>query len=353
MLSMITQMESRMRRGERALLAFAAVLMGVAALLPIWRIEIWAPQYPEGLFMQIGTYNLSGHVDQINILNHYIGMKKIDPAQIPELKIIPWVLGALVISGAGVALWNKRRAGAAWIGAVICSGAVGLFDFFLWGYDYGHNLDPSAPIKIPGLNYQPPLIGHKLLLNIHSYSLPDWGGYLLGVSVLLAVLAVFGRGLRAELSREGGSGAGAAKQVLIACIAALGLASCTAKPQAIVSGDDHCEHCHMVISDSRFAGEVITAKGRVFKFDSISCLLRYFAKEKNNLKQILVADYFKPEVLLEAEKARFLVGSRINGPMGPGPIAAGSDDQLRQLQALKSNGVGTLVDWNGVLLSVK
>jgi copper chaperone NosL len=67
---------------------------------------------------------------------------------------------------------------------------AGLADFYRWSYDYGHNLDPHAIIKVPGMNYQPPLIGSRQLLNFRATSLPAGGGYALIASLALGVLAV-------------------------------------------------------------------------------------------------------------------------------------------------------------------
>ena len=74
--------------------------------------------------------------------------------------------------------------------ATLCvlGSVAGLYDFWRWGYDYGHNLDPHAIIKIPGMTYQPPLIGSKQLLNFNATSLPATGGWILIVAVTLAVL---------------------------------------------------------------------------------------------------------------------------------------------------------------------
>ena len=59
-------------------------------------------------------------------------------------------------------------------------------DFYRWNYEYGHNLDPNAAIKVPGMSYQPPLIGYKQLLNFGAYSIPDIGGWMLtGAGILL------------------------------------------------------------------------------------------------------------------------------------------------------------------------
>ena len=53
-----------------------------------------------------------------------------------------------------------------------------MIDFYKWGYNYGHDLDPTAPVQVPGLSYQPPLFGHKRLLNFDAYSFPDVGGWI-------------------------------------------------------------------------------------------------------------------------------------------------------------------------------
>jgi len=68
--------------------------------------------------------------------------------------------------------------------------AIGLYDFYMWEYDYGHNLNPHAAIKIPGMVYQPPLIGSKMLLNFNAISLPNISFYILFFTVVLAVIAL-------------------------------------------------------------------------------------------------------------------------------------------------------------------
>ena len=65
---------------------------------------------------------------------------------------------------------------------------ISMVDFYRWEYDYGHKLDPEAPIQVPGMSYQPPLIGYKQLLKFGAYSIPDVGGWLfIGAGVLLFV----------------------------------------------------------------------------------------------------------------------------------------------------------------------
>lgn len=130
-------------------------------------------------------------LNNINNLNHYIGMKRIEPDSIPELRIMPFVVAGLMAFGLAVAVIGRRWAARAWVGAFALVALVGLADFYKWEYDYGHDLDmENAIIKVPGMNYQPPLIGTKQLLNFKATSIPAGGGYALMVSLGLGVLAV-------------------------------------------------------------------------------------------------------------------------------------------------------------------
>lgn len=188
---------------SRGLLALSSLLLVLTYFFPLWRIQLIAPQYPEGLRMYIWVNKITGGTEfdlyNINLLNHYIGMKHIDPNAVPELKILPFVIGFLILFGFISALLGKRALLYAWVLSFIAFGIVGLADFYKWEYDYGHNLDPNAPIKIPGLAYQPPLIGTKQLLNMTASSFPDLGGYIAITSLLLGILAV---ALDLKLSRK-------------------------------------------------------------------------------------------------------------------------------------------------------
>jgi copper chaperone NosL len=179
---------------SRGLLALASLLLILTYFFPLWRIQLIAPQYPEGLRMYIWVNRITGGTEfdlyNINLLNHYIGMKTIEPEAIPELKVLPFIVGFLIAFGLVSAVLGKRALLYGWVLTFITLGIVGLADFYKWEYDYGHNLDPSAPIKIPGLAYQPPLIGTKQLLNMTASSFPDVGGYIAVVSLLLGLLAV-------------------------------------------------------------------------------------------------------------------------------------------------------------------
>jgi len=187
--------------GQQKMGTIGRILVAVGALLylgvfvfPIWKISLDAPQYPEGLGMYIWINHITGErpndLENINTLNHYIGMKEIDPHAIPEFDIMPWIVVGLVILGLIAAIAGSRKLVIAWIGLTLIAAALGIYDFWKWEYDYGHNLNPNAPIKIPGMSYQPPLLGTKQLLNITATSLPYWGTLLIIMGVLLGVLAL-------------------------------------------------------------------------------------------------------------------------------------------------------------------
>lgn len=173
----------------------AVALMATAYVLPLWRVDLIAPQYPEGLGMLIRINSVDGlkehDLNNINKLNHFIGMKAIEPDAIPELRWMPWILGGLIVGGLGVAALGRRAPLYVWGTTLAVLLAAGLWDYWRWGYDYGHNLDfENAIIKVPGMTYQPPLIGSKQVLNFRATSWPSYGGIALGLAAGLMVAAV-------------------------------------------------------------------------------------------------------------------------------------------------------------------
>ena len=184
-----------MNKTSRVLSAAAAVLLSAVYVFPLWRISLLAPQYPEGLGMLIRVNTVEGvkEFDLVNInqLNHYIGMKLIDPLSIPELKYFPWVVAGLVASGLVVAAWGKRALLYGWAAMFATAAGLGFWDFWRWTYDYGHNLDvENAIIKVPGAIYQPPIIGVRQILNFTASSWPGAGGIAAMVAFGMVVLAV-------------------------------------------------------------------------------------------------------------------------------------------------------------------
>ncbi len=191
---------------SRGLFALASLVLVGVFFVPLWKITLEAPQYPEGLGMLIWVNDITGEkphdLYNINLLNHYIGMKPIEPEKVIELKVMPFVFGFFILLGLIGAFTGKKKILKTWIILFVLFGVAGIADFYRWEYDYGHNLDPNAPLKIPGMAYQPPLIGCKTLLNMKACSFPEKGTYLAFFSLVLGTLAlgVSSMGLRENLS---------------------------------------------------------------------------------------------------------------------------------------------------------
>jgi len=318
----------------RWMAAIAAVLMATAYVLPLWRVDLIAPQYPEGLGMYIKVNGVDGlkpnDLRSINNLNHYIGMKAIVPEAIPELKYMPWILGALIAGGLVVAAAGKRSLLHVWGAALALLLAAGLYDYWRWGYDYGHDLDEeTAIIKIPGMSYQPPLIGSKKLLNFRATSWPSGGGIALTLAAGLVAWAVFDSRKRrsAVLPGESPEAVGAksssvdgrtAGQSAMIVLTALSLASCASvPPRDLVINNDDCGFCKMIISDARFGAQVVTTTGRQLVFDAPECLAGFLAATPaERVASVWVLDAQNPGTWIAADEAGYLIDASLRGPMG-------------------------------------
>jgi hypothetical protein len=174
-------------------MVLAALALSSLFVMPMWRITLFAPQYPDGVAMDIWINKIGGEspgtLQNVNILNHYVGMKKIEPDAIPELQYFPYIIGGLIVIALLSALINKKGLYLTWVVLFVLLAVAGIYDFYLWEYDYGHNLSDTAPIKIPGASFQPPLIGSKVILNFIAKSYPATGGILAGISMLLGAMA--------------------------------------------------------------------------------------------------------------------------------------------------------------------
>lgn len=174
-------MGNQKQRNRRLVMAASALILLLVFVFPIWSISLDAPQYPEGIGLNIRINNIEGKqpndLQNINGLNHYIGMKPIHPDSIPELRWMPPIFATIVILGLFAAWMDKTAIYFGWVSLFVLLALVGLADFWYWEYDYGHDLSSEAPIKVPGMSYQPPLIGTKQLLNMRTTSMPHIGFY--------------------------------------------------------------------------------------------------------------------------------------------------------------------------------
>ncbi len=327
---------------SKGLLLIAGILLVVSLFNPIWRIELDAPQYPEGLALTIHANKLGGEVDIINGLNHYIGMKTLHANEFIEFTVLPYIISFYALACLLVIFINKKKALYFLFGAFVLFGIVAMIDFWRWEYDYGHNLDPNAAIIVPGMAYQPPLIGFKQLLNFGAYSIPDIGGWLFIVSGLLMAAAVILEFMKTKKMM---------KQNMMAVVLPIILFSffsCGQKdPDPIKLNSDNCDNCGMTISNPKFAAVLFTTKGRTYKFDDISCLLDY--KNDNKEKAIgaglYVSNFLNDNKLLPVEIAVYIKGDNVKSPMG-GNIAAFNDRESANTYAVDLSAEFT--DWNAI-----
>ena len=170
---------------SKIVLFLTAALFVGSLFVPLWRIELSAPQYPEGLLLQLHAGKIGGNVDIINGLNHYIGMATLHTENFIEFKILPYVFSAFALIALALIVLDNRKGVKIFLITLIVFVALSGIDFYRWNYEYGHNLDPNAAIIVPGMAYQPPVLGYKQLLNFGAYSIPDVGGYMLGAAIML------------------------------------------------------------------------------------------------------------------------------------------------------------------------
>ena len=171
---------------SKAILLIVAILFIGSLFVPMWQIELEAPQYPEGLVLKLHANKIGGDVEIINGLNHYIGMATLHTENFFEFTVLPYLFGAFAIISFALIFINNRKAVLGFFTFFVLFVILAGIDFYRWNYEYGHNLDPNAAIKVPGMAYQPPLIGYKQLLNFGAYSIPDIGGWMLtGAGILL------------------------------------------------------------------------------------------------------------------------------------------------------------------------
>lgn len=184
------------------IIAFVCGLFLLAVLfVPLWQIELAAPQYPEGLVLKMYPNKIAGDVEIINGLNHYIGMKTLHTKDFIEFTVLPYIIISFATCCFLIAYLKKRK----WLTIVftlfVLFGILAMVDFWRWEYAYGHDLSADAPIQVPGMAYQPPLIGYKQLLNFGAYSIPDIGGILFIVVGLLLMIAVIMQYLPKKIKR--------------------------------------------------------------------------------------------------------------------------------------------------------
>lgn len=344
-------MTNNLSATSRILVAFASGALITLFFHPAWKIDLYAPQYPEGLSLYIWINGLSGDVDIINGLNHYIGMRHITADMFPEFIFIPYVVGFFMLFGMMVAVTGRRKLLFYYLTLTIIGAILVVYDLYRWGYDYGHNLDPKAAIQVPGLFYQPPVIGHKRLLNFDAYSYPDAGGWIvIGAGILVGLIWLFEWEKHRSTSNK--------RKILISSaittfLLMIVFSSCTAKPEPFVAGKDECYVCKMGMADFRFGGEVITKKGKIYKFDDAGCMINFLKSgnlEEKEIAQRVMMNYEKPNEFINIKDTWFLVSPQLKSPMNSN--AAGFTDKAAA-EKIKESKPGEIIRWNELFQQAK
>jgi hypothetical protein len=184
---------------SRILMTVGSLLLLALFVFPLWNITLEAPQYPIPLGMDIyinkfvDTHEFD--IKNINLMNHYVGMQYI-PESIPEFKIFPMVIAIMAALGVVIGLKGNYKLFLGWFVLMSILGTVGMYDFYLWEYDYGHNLDPKAIMNFKNpdgsvMGFQPPLFGTKHILNFTAHSYPRLGAYFMFAGMLMTFIAFF------------------------------------------------------------------------------------------------------------------------------------------------------------------
>jgi hypothetical protein len=180
--------------GPRLLLVLAALLLVVTFVFPLYTMTMFAPQYQEGLRLGIYSWKLEGgnsgqDIREINVLNHYIGMRDLVTDDFTEFKWMPFVIGVIGLLFLRAAVHGHM---ANLVDVTVLYVYFGLFSLWSFAYkmwSYGHSLDPTAAVQVDP--FMPPLFGYKQLANFEVYSYPGLGSYAVAVVGLLLVAALW------------------------------------------------------------------------------------------------------------------------------------------------------------------
>ncbi|MFB3902197.1 MAG: hypothetical protein ACE15E_01985 [Acidobacteriota bacterium] len=181
---------------SRVLIVLAVLVLMVSYVSPLWFMVFYSNQYTDGLVLNIYTYKLEGGMSpnrddlrEINSLNHYIGMRPLLESDFGEFTWLPLVIGGLMLLALRAAVLGKMANLVDVLVLFVYFGLFSLWSFYNRLYTYGHNLEPTAAIKIEP--FTPPVFGQKVIANFTVESYPDVAAYALVAFSILLMLAVF------------------------------------------------------------------------------------------------------------------------------------------------------------------
>ncbi len=187
------KLEKQLNLKSRLMLLLAAICLVPSFFTPLWSLEFWSYQYPEGLNLYIYSHKLVGGNDgndlkEINILNHYIGMAALEEEDFLELKWIPLAMGIFITLTLRAMIMGRIKAAIDVLMMFSYFGAFSLWSFWYKLHYYGHNLDPRASVKVDP--FMPPVFGFEQVGQFKVWSYPGIASYFLALFSLLLVLAI-------------------------------------------------------------------------------------------------------------------------------------------------------------------
>ncbi len=184
----------RLSRRSIVIVVAAGLLVILSSKLPVWGMLMDAPQYPEGLRVVVYPHGVQGDIEIINILNHYVGMKPIEPNDFAEFRYVPMLMMLLGLLVIGSALSRRRWSVVVVLCLTLLGGIAGLMDLQGWLYEYGHDLDPTAPLDFEP--FTPPMVGSNVIWNFETVSYFLTGTYVLALAGLMMLYGLLRDGTR-------------------------------------------------------------------------------------------------------------------------------------------------------------
>lgn len=180
---------------SRSLLLAAAIAVAASVFFPLWKLHLVAPQYQEGLTLHLYSWKIQGgglngnDLNEINSLNHYIGMKPLHQADFTEMQIMPFMFGVFILLALRAMVFGEMKAVVDLFAISAYFGVFSIGSFYYRLYTYGHQLDPKAPMEIQP--FTPLIFGTQKIANFTQSSYPQLGTYLLWVFMALLILAIW------------------------------------------------------------------------------------------------------------------------------------------------------------------
>ncbi len=194
-----------------ALLMLGALLLVASVFLPVWQLTLHAPQYPGGLRAELYVDHVAGDVEEIDELNKYIGMAKLEEAAQLERSIS--VVAVVALAGLLMAaVFIQNWWAALFALPAVAYPAVFLADLFFWLYRFGHGLDPRAPLSSSVRPFTPTILGEGYVGQFRTSASVEEGFYLAAAAAVVVLIGLYfhRRAYKplADARRRGNRGAG-------------------------------------------------------------------------------------------------------------------------------------------------